>query len=71
MSNGHAKYKGFTMRGVICGVKSVETGVKSAGVAGGMKSIAPDARLKSPLLHGGRGDPGGLARGGVNLKSIA
>ena len=59
------------MRGVICGVKSVETGVKSAGVAGGMESTASAARLKSPLPNGGRGDPGGLARGGVNLKSIA
>ena len=65
MSNGHAKIKGFTMRGVICGVKSVETGVKSAGVAGGMKSTAPAARLKSPLSHGGRGAPG-ASRAGVS-----
>ena len=52
------------MRGVIIGVNCVEIDVDSAVAGGGMKSSTPAARLKTPVLNGGRGDPGGLARGG-------
>lgn len=62
---------GFMMRGVIIGVNCVEIDVDSAVAGGGMKSPTPAARLKTPVLNGGRGDPGGLARGGINLKCIA
>ena len=55
------------MRGVIYGVKGVEMGVKSADAVGGMKSATQGTGLKYPLLHGGRGDPGGRARPGVKV----
>lgn len=52
------------MRGVIQGVKSVETAVKTAGVVGGMKPTAPAERIKilSPAWGAG-GPPGARARG--------